>query len=511
MEQFSKESIALMKTALADKLDSAVLAKAGINIASGLTAYDLRAPALLHVPQLTPIRNMMPRNGRTNPGDAAHWKQIRSLTGSGFDGMGYVPEGQRSGSMGVSTIPKSANYLTLGEESSVTFEAEAAAEGFEDANAFARWMALKKVMQKEENAILFGNRNIQLGTVGTVTTASPTDAASTMTATTYYVSCVALTAEGYRNSSVAGGVATSMSVTGADGQTYTVNGGSSNKSAIASEAVSSGDGLSGSVTPIQGAVAYAWYVGTSNSASALHLQQITTINSFYMNADPVTSTQAASAITADCSYNDGTQAGTNPVAAFDGLMTAALVSGSGAYYLALATGTAGTGTALTANNAGGVEEIDEMLLTMWDRDRLSVDNLWMSARTARALFKLILTNASAPLLRFNKDADAGGLNISGGGTIDAYFSPISTVGGTKIPIRVHPNLPDGVILGQSTQLPAFYENNSTPVVAEVLTRRDYYSIDWPLRTRAREFGVYTDEVLAVYAPFAMGVIANIAV
>ena len=49
-----------------------------------------------------------------------------------------------------------------------------------------------------------------------------------------------------------------------------------------------------------------------------------------------------------------------------------------------------------------------------------------------------------------------------------------------------------------------------PNVAEVKTRRDYYRMDWPLKTRAYEFGVYAEEVLAVYAPFAMGVIANIA-
>jgi hypothetical protein len=44
----------------------------------------------------------------------------------------------------------------------------------------------------------------------------------------------------------------------------------------------------------------------------------------------------------------------------------------------------------------------------------------------------------------------------------------------------------------------------------VITRRDYYRIDWPLRTRKREYGIYAEEVLAVYAPFALGLITNIA-
>ena len=49
-----------------------------------------------------------------------------------------------------------------------------------------------------------------------------------------------------------------------------------------------------------------------------------------------------------------------------------------------------------------------------------------------------------------------------------------------------------------------------PNVAEIKTRRDYYRVDWPLRTRQREVGVYAEEVLAIYAPFALGAITNIA-
>jgi hypothetical protein len=54
------------------------------------------------------------------------------------------------------------------------------------------------------------------------------------------------------------------------------------------------------------------------------------------------------------------------------------------------------------------------------------------------------------------------------------------------------------------------QSNEVPNVAEVKTRQDYYQIDWPITTRQRQVGVYAEEVLAVYAPFAMGVITNIA-
>ena len=63
---------------------------------AGLTNYDLQAPAKNLYPIITPLRNSLPRVQRLNPGDAARWRTIGSITGSGFDAMGWVPEGQRT-------------------------------------------------------------------------------------------------------------------------------------------------------------------------------------------------------------------------------------------------------------------------------------------------------------------------------------------------------------------------------------------------------------------------------
>lgn len=100
--------------------------------------------------------------------------------------------------------------------------------------------------------------------------------------------------------------------------------------------------------------------------------------------------------------------------------------------------------------------------------------------------------------------------LMAGGTIGYYFNPFTQNGGTKIPVKIHPTLPPGTIIGWAENLPEQYQSNNVPNVAEVKVRQDYYQLDWPLRTRAYEFGVYAEEVLAVYAPFAMGVITNIA-
>src|SRR5438477_3583568 len=178
---------------------------------------------------------------------------------------------------------------------------------------------LQKLMLKEEMAILGGNASLQLGTPA-APSLSASGTGATLPAATYSVIAVALTLEGYQNSSRAAGVATIKTITGADGKTYVLNGGSSNKSANATQAVTLGQTLFASVASVTGAVAYAWYVGAAGSET---LQAITTINSASFSAPLAGGQQAVSAITADNSAN--------PNYAYDGLLTAAFKPGSDAY------------------------------------------------------------------------------------------------------------------------------------------------------------------------------------
>ena len=81
-------------------------------------------------------------------------------------------------------------------------------------------------------------------------------------------------------------------------------------------------------------------------------------------------------------------------------------------------------------------------------------------------------------------------------------------GAAEIPVRLHPSLPAGTILFNTRVLP--YSLSNVPNVSQVRTRRDYFMIDWPWRSRRYEYGVYADEVLQCYAPFSIGQITNIA-
>jgi hypothetical protein len=496
MNSITQESLELLKGALSRPSD--VLAKS-ISTANGLLAYDLQAPAKNLFPFVTPIRNVIPRVGG-GTGAATNWRQVNAIIGSGFDAMGWVPEGQRSGQMSYSTSSKSATFVTIGEEDAATFEAISAGRQFEDIQARMTFRLLQKMMLKEEMAILAGNATLNLNQPTTPTLAA-SGTGSTLPAGTYFVKVVGLTLEGYQNSSVAGGVATTKNVTGADGNIYTLSGGSSAISPEASQAVTAGQTLFCTVASVTGAVAYAWYVATSSGSETL--QAITTINSLAISSPLSTGNQSQSAVTVDNSAN--------PSYAYDGLLTTALKPGSGAYVAIMPSGTAGVGTALTASGRGSVVEIDTMFQKMWDGFQVSPTVLYVNSQELKNITTKVLSNASAPLLKFDNPADgsAGEYQLTASGVVQYYYNPFAIDGGLRIPIRIHPRVPPGTIIGWAENLPIQYQSNQVPNVAEVKTRQDYYQIDWPITTRQRQVGVYAEEVLAVYAPFAMGVICNI--
>ena len=75
LAQTTQETLGLMKESLAKS----------VTVATGLTNYDLQAPAKNLYPVITPLRNSLPRVQRLNPGDAARWRTVASIAGSGFD------------------------------------------------------------------------------------------------------------------------------------------------------------------------------------------------------------------------------------------------------------------------------------------------------------------------------------------------------------------------------------------------------------------------------------------
>jgi hypothetical protein len=484
---------------------------------TGLNYYDLEAPAKTLYPVITPLRNRIARVGG-GKGTAINWKAITGINTGMLEGG--VSDGNRGGVISTTIVDKMAAYRGIGFEDYVTFEADWSAQGFDDVKARAVQGLLRSLMIYEEKLDLGGNTSIALGTTPTPTTALVAGGALTAQATN--VICIALTLQGYLAASVtASGVPVGpVSRTNADGSSDTYGSGAGQKSVASAQTAAAGNlSISATVAPVRGAVAYAWYVG---AAGAERLNKITTINSALFTANSDGAAQLASAHPAsDQSKNalvydglitqvyGGASASLSTVAVIGATCTifqSTGTDGSGSLVARMATGTAGTGTPLTADGKGGVVEIDAIMQSFWDQFRLSPDTIYVSAQEANSITQKVLAGSSSPAFRFNFTARQDGL--SGGMLVTSYLNKFAPGGATAIKIEIHPNMPAGTMLFYSSEIP--YPLSNVGNIVQMKLRRDYYQLEWPLRSRKYEYGVYMDGVLQNYFPPAFAVLTNIA-
>lgn len=472
---------------------------------SGLTAYDLEAPAKTIYPLLTPLRNMIPRVSGKG-GIQANWRAVVGININHMSpGLG---EGNRGGVISTSTADYIAAYKGLGFDDYSTFEADFAAEGFDDVKARAVQGLLRSLMISEEAVILGGNTSLAMGTTPTPS-GTAVLSGGTLADATWSVICVALGPDAYNavvgyNNGTTGetfGAATAtvpgaISRTNADGSTESYNGGSAQKSAARSVVVSGGSNLASITsitTAVNGAVGYAWFLGAAGSEK---LNQVTTINSAVFTAASDSGAQLASSLAAaDHSRSS---------LIFDGLLTQIWTSGSGAYTNTLASGTAGTGTKLTSNAAGGITEIDTAFVAFWQKYRLSPSHIFVHSQQLTDITKTVVKNGGAPLIRLNANAANPGM-IAAGTRVGTVLNSIT---GQDVQLIVHPNIASGTIMFYSNELP--YKLSGITNTCQIRARRDYYQIEWPQRSRKWEYGVYADEVLQHFFPASMGIINNIA-
>ncbi len=495
MSNLTQDTLALMKEAQQKSMDAAPepLAKAWTQASSaisGITAYDLEGPAKSLVPVITPLRNRIPRVGG-GTGIQANW---RAVTGVNVNNAGIaVSEGNRGVVQAVSTKDYIAAYKGIGLEDYVTFEADLAAQGFEDLKGLAAMNLLRALMIGEEKMILGGNASLALGTTPTPSLTASASGGSLATGTLSVI-CVALTLDGYLASSVAAGLPLSGNRTLADGTVESYNQGTAQKSANATVSVTGPTGsVAATVAAVNGAVAYAWFWGASGSET---LGAITTINSVAIAAT-ATGTQLASAgFASDFSQNPR---------AYDGLFSQVMAAGSNAYVAVQPSGTAGAGTPLTADGEGGIVEIDAALRSFWDNFRLTPTDIYVSSQEQMNISKKILQGGTSTAQRFTFTVNQGA--IAGGVMVRSYLNKFTQDGAAEIPIRLHPNMPPGTVLLYSDTIP--YPLSNVANVLQIRTRRDYYQLEWPIRTRRYEYGIYADEVLQLYFPPAFGVIRNI--
>jgi hypothetical protein len=274
--------------------------------------------------------------------------------------------------------------------------------------------------------------------------------------------------------------------------TSTVFGGGNSIVSGASNVITTGtvgtnNTVSATVAAVKGAAGYAWYLGTS--AATAGLAAITTTNAVTLNANPVGTQKANDArVTSDNSINS---------TEFDGFLTLAQKSGSGAYYKSA------DNIPLTSDGANGIVEIDAALQSFWDNARLSPNEIWVHSQEARNINKKIVSAGTSSLVRFTTQL-ANEPFIMGGTSVAKYWNKFTA---QWIDLNIHPAMPAGTILFKTNEIP--YPMAEVGAVNLVRCRRDYYQIEWPFVSRQYVYGVYTDEVLVCRAPLSLGVIANI--
>lgn len=479
----------------------AMLQRAGITTGTGLTSYDLQTPAVELVPVVTPLRNWIPRV--KGAGDTAtHWKAVTGInTGNLTPG---VAEGNRNAysTTGVSNL--SASYKALGFDDVMTWEAQYAAFKFTDLPADTQRRLLLSLMISEEQVLFGGQGTWGLGTTPTPTVTAGT-AGSLPASTAYVVYCVALTMEGLllaggyqaigsTAAAVIGPLQQTVSRTGAGSSSAdTVNGGTAQPSASGTATTGSGVGVNSivaSVTPVAGAAGYAWYMGTN--AGTARLAAITALAQVTITVAPTASQLFSALASTDYSQNS---------TEFDGLTALLAKSGSGSLIQA------GTGSAITSDGAGGIAEMNTFFANMYKTWKTGPTDAWCSSNMAVTIDKLIVGNSGAPIFLATADGSSGPKSGSNNFRRPGRVSTIlNKANNSEVDLHVHPNCPDGMILFTSSKVPFPSFGRGNPV--EVHYQRDYHAIDWLPTRRAYEYGIYTNETLALYAPGVFGLMHN---
>ena len=457
--------------------DSQKLEKA-IQTATGLTGYNLEAPAKQLVPFASPLRNIIPRK-LSKTGTSVHWKAITDIANAG---KATTLEGTRGSGMSYTVADKLAAFKVVGLQDSVTLEAEAAGRNFQDVKATATTNLLLKVMTEEEKIILGGNTT-SLGSVSTPTASAVTDTSSTISAATYSVKVAALTLVAANRVVTNNQVAnmTGLAIAATDSSGNVISGaydGVTAASAAASVAVSAGENITASVTPVKGALAYAWFVGTAGSETL----QIVTTNSAVVLTALVSG--GSSAPTAD---------GSGDPLAFDGIIPQ-IINGGGLYYdLA--------NSQLTAA-AGGIAELDEINSRLFNTYKNGPTRYLVSEQLAKDITSAIVKNNGAPTLFVNNGEKN---DITGNYMVRRYVN--KSYGGENVIIDVHPWMPNGTMVVMCDRVP--YPNANIPSVLEMECGYDYRQLEYAMTSPKYEFEVRTFEALKHYFPACQAIITNV--
>jgi len=509
------------------------LAKApSITTGSGLNFLPLEEEARNTYSVFHPVLDMIPRVtpeelGKEVGGLVCTWKQIVS---PGGNVLPSVPEGSRNAYIAIPTVTTSAAFVTLGIDAAVTFESQSAGVGFNDNLGSANLAKLNVLLNLEERMAIFGNSGVgsagQNGFVLSTSSSFPTaPGISALVGTsalggsaTISVYVVPLTGWGVYNVAQFGaklpapGIAQQIAYTSADGNSVVLNGGCGRASApSAVQATSSTNQIIKVVAePEPGAFGYAVFIdatdATTPSKANAKFAFVSPYSTFTITALAPVANQALSALNdVDYSSNPATTFTTGD---FDGIATwlagsQANASGRSAYWLDLA------GANLTSDGAGGIVEVENAIANQWQTWQVTPDALLISSDVMPAFQKKLQSSPSGSgagtLWVRTGDPNQQGM---AGSLITEYKCKFSAYGISKVlPIRNIPWLPAGTILAPTFNNPYPAAGDTVPSNFRMVFREGYYGLKFPYISRVHSMGIYVEEALECYIPWA-GILLN---
>jgi hypothetical protein len=515
IDELNKETQELFRAAVANPLEVDDVNRAFTQPAtatSGLIGYDLEAPSKKIYPVLTPLRNRITRV-TGGFGIQSNWNVVSGINITNI-GIG-VEERLRGGINSFATNRYDAGFAELGLEDYITDKAQYASRKYEDVLADCQFMLLQAIMIQEEFLDLGGMSTYGLGQPANAPTCTTAASGGTIAdSASYYVAVVPLNLAGYQqiagwNNGITGhtlnfaspaALVQQVARINADGTTTTYGAGVGKPSAISSICTVGSTGsnknvINASITPIAGAMGYAWYMGTSSSTAALYLTGVSTT----ANVTLGTATFPANTANQLLSTLAATDYSANALV-YDGILTQVLKSGSGsANYVAAAD------EQLTSDGAGGITQFNTVFTNMWNEYRLCPDEVYVNAQQYMDITQIVIKNGGAPLIRYNFEA-GNSVNpaLSSGTAVTSILNPI---GGKSVKVTIHPNMAPGTLLFWTDSVP--YPNNAIGTIVMKHLRYDYRAIQWMRVHRSEDFGVYFDGVLKNYFPQAFAVITNI--
>lgn len=483
-----------------------VVKNGDISTSAGGYGYDLLgAAALLRLN--TPFTDQLPRL-KSDTGLTAQWWEFMLSTGRWNAGnvSGTAEEGKRGGKIGWSGSIRSAAYKTLSIDALVTDEQRLVTQGIIDPLALNQAATLLEVKRSHHIQNLMGRSGFALGTANTPTVLAVTSGGSLADAT-YYVYIVPINGSAWQrtrgyalNGSWAGAAANgteliNSSRTNGDATTTTVKGGAGIVSSVASAAISGGSGA-GSLTvswrPLQGAVAYAVFIGTATGAANAVFQGVTCKCSYTHTAALKTAGQAVGTAFAADNSQDPLE--------YDGLLTLLLESTSPAKYLQI-----NNGVALSSAANGQLDQLDSILSFFYTQyDGYAPPKAWMSGNTKVAVEKAILSNSSASRVTYMVNT-APGSNVNPTGSVQKIRNPYAD---QDIDIMVDPYIPDGKIILAPDTIPSRVSSAiTTPVFFRA--QQEYYGETWPRTTRSWSNGVHLRGALCTPWRAGFAVVDNV--